>query len=116
MLVLDDEPLIVDSLARDLTDRGSKVVRAGSTLEAEEVIRHAVPDVAVVAFPGGMPEFAVNPGDAGHEAVRLDGAQHGAGFRDADAHGPAAALAQVSEELLENVLAWAARRMSSFRN
>lgn len=48
VLVLDDEPLIVDSLARDLTDRGSKVVRAGSTLEAEEVIRHAVPDVAVV--------------------------------------------------------------------
>jgi signal transduction histidine kinase/ActR/RegA family two-component response regulator len=48
ILVLDDEPLIVESLARDLTDRGNKVLRAGSTAEAELLIRDASPELAVV--------------------------------------------------------------------
>ena len=33
-------------------------------------------DLALVAFPGAVPELAVDPGDAGDEAVRLDRAQH----------------------------------------
>jgi hypothetical protein len=41
---------------------------AGSRIDA--------PDVALVAFPGAVPEFAVDPGDAGDEAVALDGAQN----------------------------------------
>lgn len=48
ILVLDDEPLIVESLARDLTDRGNKVLRAGSIAEAELLIRDAEPELAVV--------------------------------------------------------------------
>ena len=51
ILVLDDEPLIVESLSRDLTDRGNTVIRAGTTSEAEAAIR----DMA----PGSRPEVAV---------------------------------------------------------
>src|SRR5262249_50752246 len=39
------------------------------------------PQFALVAFPGAMPELAVEPGDAGDEAVGLDRAQHFAGVR-----------------------------------
>jgi signal transduction histidine kinase/ActR/RegA family two-component response regulator len=49
ILVLDDEPLIVESLARDLTDRGNTVLRAGSPAEAEQKMAMlGYPDVAVV--------------------------------------------------------------------
>ena len=37
-------------------------------------------DVALVAFPGAVPQLAVDPGHAGDEAVGLDGAQDGAGL------------------------------------
>src|SRR5262249_29459409 len=37
--------------------------------------------VAFVRFPRAMPKFAVDPGDAGHEAVRLEGAKDRAGLR-----------------------------------
>jgi ActR/RegA family two-component response regulator len=48
ILVLDDEPLIVESLARDLADRGNIVLRAGSMSEALGHVRNGMPDVAVV--------------------------------------------------------------------
>ena len=35
----------------------------------------------VVAFPGAVPELAVDPGDAGDEAVGLDRAEHRPGLR-----------------------------------
>src|SRR5262249_39705934 len=34
------------------------------------------PHVALVAFPGAVPELAVDPADAGDEAVGLDGAKN----------------------------------------
>src|SRR5262249_20389491 len=37
--------------------------------------------IALAAFQGGVPELAVDPGDAGHEAVGLDRAQNRAGLR-----------------------------------
>src|SRR5207244_11153834 len=37
-------------------------------------------DVALVAFPGAVPQLAVDPGHAGDKAVGLDGAQNGAGL------------------------------------
>src|ERR1700675_3295793 len=39
------------------------------------------PHIGVVAFPGAVPEFAIDPADAGDEAVGLDGAQDRAGLR-----------------------------------
>jgi DNA-binding response OmpR family regulator len=49
ILVLDDEPLIVEALARDLTDRGNMVLRAYSPAEAEqEIAALGYPDIAVV--------------------------------------------------------------------
>ncbi len=48
ILVLDDEPLIVESLARDLADRGCQVSKAGTIVEAEALIRGEVPELAVV--------------------------------------------------------------------
>ena len=49
ILVLDDERLIVDGLARDLGDRGCTVIRAGSTAEANAAIADGpMPDAAVV--------------------------------------------------------------------
>ena len=38
------------------------------------------PQLALVTFPGGVPELSVNPGNAGHEPVRLDGAENRAGI------------------------------------
>src|SRR4051794_12747898 len=32
--------------------------------------------VAVVTFPGSVPELAVDPGDAGHDAIGLDGSKN----------------------------------------
>src|SRR5262245_4646226 len=34
------------------------------------------PHIALVAFPGAVPELAVDPGDPGDDAVGLDGAQY----------------------------------------
>src|SRR5205814_8187945 len=34
------------------------------------------PQIALVAFPGAVPELAVDPGDPGDEAVALDGAKN----------------------------------------
>lgn len=49
ILVIDDEPLIVESLARDLSDRGNIVLRAGSTAEAEtQISAERFPEAAVV--------------------------------------------------------------------
>src|SRR6185312_16108621 len=39
------------------------------------------PEVALVTFPGSMPEFAVDPGDPGDEAIALDGAKDRACLR-----------------------------------
>ena len=38
------------------------------------------PQLALVAFPGAVPQLAVDPGDAGDEAVGFDGAQDLAGL------------------------------------
>src|SRR5262245_6648728 len=38
------------------------------------------PHIALVTFPGAVPELAVDPGDPGDDAVRLDGAQDRPGF------------------------------------
>src|SRR5215813_4940665 len=38
-------------------------------------LRIDAPDVALLTFPGPVPELAVDPGDARDEAVRFDGAQ-----------------------------------------
>src|SRR5258705_13751189 len=38
------------------------------------------PQFALVAFPGGVPEFSVDPGDPGDEAVGLDRAKNRACF------------------------------------
>src|SRR6187551_237265 len=48
-------------------------------------------DLAGVAFPRAVPQLAVDPGHAGHEAVRFDRAQHGT-RRRVDAVDPAAAV------------------------
>src|SRR5580658_31325 len=34
------------------------------------------PQIALVTFPGAVPELAVDPGDPGDEALRLDGAEN----------------------------------------
>src|SRR3954470_10968155 len=39
------------------------------------------PDVAILAFPGPVPELAVDPRHPGHEALALDGAEHRPGLR-----------------------------------
>jgi hypothetical protein len=38
------------------------------------------PQIAVVTFPGAVPEFAVHPGDPGDKTVRLDGAENRPGL------------------------------------
>src|SRR5258708_10768766 len=47
-------------------------------LEHGAVLRVDSTDIAFVAFPGGVPQLAVDPGHAGDEAVGLDGAHNGA--------------------------------------
>src|SRR5262249_40281191 len=39
------------------------------------------PHVALVAFPSAVPELAVDPGDAGNDAVGFDGAKNDSRFR-----------------------------------
>src|SRR5262249_37077846 len=43
-------------------------------------LRIDAPYIALVAFPGAMPELSIDPGDAGHEAVGLDRAQNRSGL------------------------------------
>jgi signal transduction histidine kinase/ActR/RegA family two-component response regulator len=62
ILVLDDEPLIVESLARDLADRGSIVFKASTTAEASELIRTEAPELAVV-------DINLSPGETGPEFI-----------------------------------------------
>src|SRR5262249_11145400 len=38
------------------------------------------PQIALVPFPSAVPELAVDPGDPGDEAVRLDGAENRPGL------------------------------------
>jgi hypothetical protein len=39
------------------------------------------PQIALVTFPGGVPELAVDPGDPGDEAIGLDSAKNRPGLR-----------------------------------
>ena len=60
-------------------------VQAGRHIEPlHDLSRSSIdsPQVALVAFPGGVPELAVDPGDPGDEAVGLDGAENRPGLRD----------------------------------
>src|SRR6202140_4073732 len=52
---------------------------AGRHLEALQDLsgsRIDSPQIALVTFPGAVPELAVDPGDPGDEAVGLDGAKN----------------------------------------
>src|SRR5262249_29263714 len=42
-------------------------------------LRVDVPEVALLLFPGAVPELAIHPGDAGDEAATFNGAQDPAG-------------------------------------
>src|SRR5664279_1502022 len=53
--------------------------RHGQPVEHGAALRVDAADLALVAFPGAVPQLATGPGHAGDEAVRLDGAQHRAG-------------------------------------
>jgi len=48
-----------------------------SPLEHGAALRVDSADLALVAFPGAVPQLAVDPGHAGDEAVGLDGAHNG---------------------------------------
>src|SRR6478672_2390405 len=61
----------------------ARQARAGGQFEALQdlaVSRIDPAQFALVGFPGAVPEFAVDPGDAGDEAIGLDGAKDRAGF------------------------------------
>src|SRR5205823_13112185 len=52
---------------------------SGRHLEAlQDLSRSRIdsPQIALVTFPGGVPELAVGPGDSGDETVGLDGAKN----------------------------------------
>src|SRR5258706_8287769 len=55
--------------------------RHPETLQDLTRVRIDPPQFALLAFPGAVPEFAVDPGDPGNEAVGLDRAQNRPGFR-----------------------------------
>ena len=60
-----------------------RYARSGRHLEPlQDLSRSRIdaPQIALVAFPGAVPELAVDPGDAGDEAVGLDGAKDRAGL------------------------------------
>ena len=38
-------------------------------------------EIALLPFPGAVPEFTIDPGDAGHETIRLDRFQDFSRFR-----------------------------------
>jgi hypothetical protein len=43
-------------------------------------LRIDAPQITLITVPGGVPELSVDPGNAGDEAVGLDGAKNGTGF------------------------------------
>src|SRR5688572_8376525 len=55
--------------------------RHGEPLEHHAALGVDVAQLALVAFPGAVPQLAVDEAHAGHEAVRFDRAQHGARVR-----------------------------------
>ena len=60
------------------SDSSPRHARAGRHVELlQNLARFGIdaPHIALVAFPGGVPQLAVDPGHAGDEAVGLDGAQ-----------------------------------------
>src|SRR5439155_13472740 len=63
----------------DPADDGA--ARHRQPLEHGAALRVDSTDIALVAFPGAVPQLAVDPGHAGDEAVGLDGAQNGARLR-----------------------------------
>src|SRR4051794_24463349 len=80
-------------------------------LDQGAALRVDAANVAVVALPGAVPQLAVDPGHAGHEAVRFDRAQHRA-RRRIDAVDPAIAVLPHPEAALgprESRVAAAAR-------
>jgi hypothetical protein len=76
-----------------LESRHAGAGRHFEPLEDPPGCRLDAPQIAFVAFPGGVPEFAVDPGDTRNEAIGFDGAEHGAGFRIDLMDLPAAVLA-----------------------
>src|SRR5262249_32816734 len=72
ILVLDDEPLIVESLARDLADRGNTVLRASSIAEAIGHVRNGMPDVAVVDIHLADGETGPDPGGRSRHELGLE--------------------------------------------
>jgi hypothetical protein len=46
------------------------------SLQHFSCLRIDSPQIALVTFPGAVPEFFLDPGDPGHEAVGLDGAKN----------------------------------------
>jgi hypothetical protein len=62
----------------------SRDAHAGRHLEPlQDLSRSRIdaPQIALVTFPGGVPELAVDPGDTGNEAIRLDRAKNRPGLR-----------------------------------
>src|SRR5262245_11543066 len=61
--------------------------RHGSALRHLDPFQHLsrlridAPEIALVAFPGAVPQLAIDPGDAGDEAVGVDGAEDRSGLR-----------------------------------
>ena len=68
----------VGAVGLEAADAGA--ARHLQPLEHGAALRVDAADVALVAFPGAVPQLAVDPGHAGDEAVGLDGAQDGAGL------------------------------------
>src|SRR5262249_23274389 len=71
-----EEVALVRLQAGDLRPLGHR--QSGEHLAG---LRIDAPDIGVGPLPGGMPQLTVHPGDAGDEAVRLEGAQDSAGLR-----------------------------------
>src|SRR5580658_2506249 len=60
--------------------RHAHSVRHLEALQNLSRLRIDAPQIALVTFPGAVPEFAIDPGDAGDHAVGLDGAKDRPGF------------------------------------
>src|SRR6185437_12226842 len=64
-----------------LESRNARSGRHVESLEHLSCVDIDVPQIAVLAFPRGMPEFAVHPGDASDKAVGFDRPKNGARLR-----------------------------------
>src|SRR6185312_11346848 len=60
--------------------RHRRAGRHSEPLQHLAALRIDAPEIALLAFPCRVPELAVEPGDAGDEAARFDGAENGAGI------------------------------------